>query len=128
MSDDHKLNKLLADVAGVGVLERTIVVVEGIPIPGIIGGSLPTKLAWVVPEEDCGSTRFHEWTPLTDHNQMALVKTALREQWYGYDIEWWLDEQHFECGIYKEDAWAAVGADELYTFAAAVAKMKGVGT
>ena len=57
---------------------------------------------------------------------MALVKKALREQWYGYDIDWWLDEQHFECGIYKEDAWTSVGADELYTFAEAVAKMKGV--
>jgi len=82
---DHELNKLLAEVAGVEVLERTIVDNQA-PLPRTTELGLPTKIAWLLPEEDQGSTRFREWTPLTDHNQMALVKAGLREQRWGYMV------------------------------------------
>ena len=63
---DHDINKLLAEVAGVEVETHK-----------------DTGESWVVSEEH-GFT--HIWTPLTDHNQMALVEAGLLKRNIGYNI------------------------------------------
>ena len=61
---DHQINKILAAVAGVDVWNHH---------------DIRTSL-------DVWTDGYRLWTPLTDHNQMALVKAGLREQNVGHAI------------------------------------------
>lgn len=107
----HDLNKCLADVAGVECEE-------------VDSDDCPLSL-WVVEYDKLRLKQ--QWTPTTDHNQMALVKAALREQGYRYEIEWeWgrshkvtiRDKNEDVINIYRNP-------DELMAFALAVWEMKG---
>ena len=101
---DPELDKLLADVAGV-VLQNGYAVGCG----DIVFGE------------------FVEWKPMLNHNQMSLVKAGLREQGYGYDETWWMDDKNFYVCIYdgeKGKHYKGEGADELRAWAMAVAQMK----
>jgi len=70
------------------------------------------------------------WTPLTDHNQMALVKAGLRDQKIEYLSEWDDWDQLHEVRLYRfskpddNQVYMAAHPDELRAFALAVAKMK----
>jgi len=106
--NDHRLNALLAKVAGVELFETA---------KGCIWNVVPPK---DLPPGELFI--YEEWTPLTDHNQMALVKAALREQGWGYQIDagikgfavWIINDDEYYSGEHK---------DELAAFGNAVAKM-----
>lgn len=114
---DHDLNKLLAETAGVKVFET---------------GQNFNCIWNMQPDPDEGEYFFaacETWTPLTDHNQMALVKAGLREQdishsstwedlsYYVVCLDWVVGDESQE--VFHKDT------DELRAFAEAVAKMKG---
>lgn len=64
--DLHHLNKILADVAGVKIIDH-------------IDGNL-----WLFQADRI-------WSPTTDPVQMEQVKAALREQGWGYASSWYQD-------------------------------------
>jgi hypothetical protein len=103
---DHQINKILAAVAGVDVWNHH---------------DIRTSL-------DVWTDGYRLWTPLTDHNQMALVKAGLREQNVGHAI---VDRGSF----YHVTLWrlpsiegdplaVETGPDELRAFALAVWDMR----
>lgn len=108
---DHDLNKLLAEVAGVEVLDDP-----------------PTRLWMANGYGGCGAP----WTPLTDHGYMALVKAGLRKQGYEWLSNWDADLQTYEGEVNKRDEKGILRTwyqdhktSELRALAYAIAKMKG---
>ena len=116
---DHELNILLAEVAKL--------------IPEVVehprGGNCTVYVDNVHEEV----TAKDDWTPLIDHNQMALVRAGLREKGYVFGSYWWGDEYTAFVGQpsrlhpleYKWRREAKNKTQELRAFALAVAQMKG---
>jgi hypothetical protein len=97
---------VLAEVAGVEVCEYR-------------------ETLWIVPENDTA------WTPLTDHNQMALVKAGLVGEGYGLRIVFYNTSHFYEATIRSwpvdqtvSKFWTGIDKDELRAFAKAVVAMK----
>ena len=121
---DHELNKLLAEVAGVSLYKIN----HGDPWLVAEDAVDPITNDWTL-----GLVSGKPWTPLTDHNQMALVKAALKEQGYDYGSDYFHKYQDFHGYIYKEQGDTfdppilfirGHGTDELRAFAMAVAQMR----
>ena len=116
---DREINKVLAEVTGV---------VTWAPMFTAVPGRLLCQ--WEDPVVG-GHTGI--WNPLTDHNQMALVKAGLREKGYVFGSYWWGDEYAAFVGQpsrlhpleYKWRREAKNKTQELRAFAEAVAQMKG---
>jgi len=106
---NHTLNTCLAEVAGVSIRE----------------GSLAGEIYWLVMVD---GVEDGEWTPLTDHNQMALVKAGLR--WSGDSYaEYWDPARclHYVDLMPKnseKDLIVTYDPDELRTLALAIWQMK----
>lgn len=64
---DRELERVLAEVAGVEVRERDGTWFKRVVFGGVSHGGV----------EHTGEHWMDEWTPLTDHNQMAMVKAGV---------------------------------------------------
>ena len=109
---DHELNTLLGDVAGV----ETIRSPSGTPmVPSTTGLGVEINGKYYTP-----------WTPLTDHNQMALVKAALKEQGFSITLKLWAisGEYTVELDDHAGHIYCAGHKDELMAIGLAVAKIK----
>jgi len=108
-------NKLLADVAGV----ETIRSPSGtLMVPSTTGLGVEINGKYYTP-----------WTPLTDHNQMALVKAALKEKGFSFTIKLWATsgEYTMELDDNAGHIYCAGHKDELMAIGLAVAKMCNTG-
>ena len=98
---DHELNKLLADVAVVKI--------------------------WECNQKNDWTTGYAIWTPLTDHNQMAQVKAALRalpDGPFNHTVHWGGSIYYVTIHQYNsQKTWESFHADELRAFAEAVVNM-----
>lgn len=105
---DHDINKLLAEVVGMGVIEHAY------------------EDNFVVWKTYCEGEKGCEWDPLHDHNQMALVKAGLRCNYtISVDITPGVEftKVLLFAGPHIHTGWDE-GTDELRAFAKAVVAMK----
>ena len=110
---DHELNTLLGDVADV----ETIRSPSGTPmVPSTTGLGVEINGKYYTP-----------WTPLTDHNQMALVKAALKEKGFSFTIKLWATSGEYtvELDDHAGHIYCAGHKDKLRTIGLAVSQMKG---
>jgi len=117
---DHELNKLLADVVGLrwGYCAETneygYFIQSGDHISIIQSGDY-----------------ISNWSPLTDHNQMAVVEAAMQAQGFDYSLA--LMSGEFSACIWKRHSsggptgqtYKGYHSSKLRAFAVAVAAMKG---
>jgi len=85
---DCELNKVLAEVAGVVTWEDSAPRFTAVPgrllcQPGV-------------------GRHTGIWNPLTDHNQMALVKAGLRKQGWYYSQQYWHNTKFYEAWLSRE--------------------------
>lgn len=94
--DTHELNRVMAEVCGMEVFIGK----DGDKSVCDWGVLYFEEGATYIQHGNTISFDAEEWSPCTDHNQMALVKEKLRGMGYFYSIQW-LKRKHHRVAIWK---------------------------